>query len=102
MSFHSHLSGANMGNNLSLTDHCTSCEAGCCYAQNHESSPILSRDEAEKIESMDAGYVQEAVSPNGGRYFIIKKTGDSQDGKIPCAFLEDDKCRVQAVKPRSE
>ena len=83
-----------MNKNLSLLNFCIPCKAKCCKTGKLIGSPILSKDEIDKIGRNEN--LQEITSPTGEKYFIIKE----YKGTKKCFFLsEGNECKIQDKKP---
>lgn len=81
---------------LSLLKFCIPCNVKCCKTGKLIGSPIISIEEFKKIPNQEKVYLQEVISPNGKKYFVIK----GREKSNRCFFLNDDNtCRIQDKKP---
>jgi len=75
--------------------HCLPCEATCCKVSDSIGSPILSEDEASKIEKISKRSTRKVESPTGQEYYTLL---EREDGK--CYLLtRRNRCRAQKAKP---
>lgn len=84
-----------MKKDLSLLDYCIPCKATCCRISDLIGSPILSEDEASKIEKIAKGSTKKIKSPTGQGYYVLRET---KDNKCPL-LTKENKCKAQKEKP---
>lgn len=97
--------GSSLSEATSLIRHCIPCGSECC----RYSSPIVHKDERDRIVEATGKAPFTEVRASGGSYFVIGRTLDGAKREIaadvgeegePCSFLgEDGLCSIQDIKP---
>jgi|FLOH01.1.fsa_nt_gi Fe-S-cluster containining protein len=81
---------------LSLLKFCMPCNSKCCKTGKLIGSPIISIEEAKKLNKEEKKRLEKVISPTNQEYYIIREQKNSNR----CSFLsKDNTCTIQEKKP---